>query len=489
MNSKCKMRSLDAEEVYGRNKLDVFRKRGALATTSEFYISQYGSGRQYRKLYGRARNKFAGTYYTRTLYSKGEAVIIGSENYWLSPDIENYLGLNGDEHFCVTGVQNRNCGIRLAMPYDSIDSIPNNGKPPERADDGILEVEYGYLPRSYVYDGEFRNKLDKLNKRGKLIETPYEFTTDGRSYSLEEGSKTESFLECKNKVYEYKGKFYAKIYRAIDKEDKERYDWFMVEPVQWWIDEESKLMITEEIVYGGIEFKDINMFMNKYLSKELNQIKERDEIEIKKKYEPSFWDKLSRKKNKLKALPEGTIEEKTFESNVEKLIYGNAREEEMERPQYLEEKIRQAAKTGAKKVAKTGKENKIAIEKTEEAQKVNPVEERVNNILDAQMNRDDEEMYPHNRHFTNPQAVRTDRTYYVKGQDGDIYPTRDANNGDYYIGPDGVLRPNRQKVDLSKTPYEPKPQERKTQEDVAISPVAHISKEKLLKKPEDDIDR
>ena len=60
--------------------------------------------------------------------------------------------------------------------------------------------------------------------------------------------------------------------------------WVEVEPVKWWVDEKSKIMLTEKLIFAGIQFNEernyktadfdktnIKRFMDTYLSKELVQ--------------------------------------------------------------------------------------------------------------------------------------------------------------------------------------------------------------------------
>ena len=97
-------------------------------------------------------------------------------------------------------------------------------------------------------------------------------------------------------VYEYNCKRYVRIeFKGIKAETLSNgikyseYDnvWFEVQPVKWLIDEKAHIMVTEKIIFAGIPFNDVQVYhdkyfrmtnikqyMDKYLSKELMQMRE-----------------------------------------------------------------------------------------------------------------------------------------------------------------------------------------------------------------------
>ncbi len=382
------------------------------------------------------------------------------------------------------------CGIRIVMDYEN--SIPTNGEPPQRAADGVLQCECGYLPKDY---GLLRYALEKYKETNEI------YTTDARPYREDTHEK---YQPKQNRVYRKKGREYVNIAtNYLDGNEQRLADpikTFEVQPVKWLIDDKAKTMMAEMIVYGGVEYDSINMILE-ILSKEIFQKTKEINLTGEENRKKGFWYKLFHKIDKMKALPEGTYQIDYGNTNDEQEVGTEIAKSEQNDINEFHESIRQAAKA----------ETKV----TEEVAKANPIKEKVNNIPDAQINRDDGKIYPQHQYYAKPQAAKTDRTYYVKGEDGELCPTRDANNSDYYIGLDGVLRPTKEpienyqedgsisengenskpvyKVDLSKPPYISKRKQEQNnempiREDNQSAPRAYIPKERFIK-PTEDVDQ
>lgn len=259
---------------------------------------------------------------------------------------------------------------------------------------------------------------------------------------------------------------------------------FEVQPVKWLIDDKAKTMMTEIVVYAGVEYDSVDRILE-ILSKEMFQTRERN-LTGEENTKMGFWQKLFHKRHKTKALPEGTYQMEQGKPNDEQEESIETTRSKQPVTNEFKEEIRKAAQSSIEEsIESTKGETKV----TEEAPKFNPVEEKVNNILDAQINRNDGERYTQPQYFAKPQQTRTDIRYYVTGDDGDIYPTDDPNKSDCYIGPDGVLRPN--KVNLSKTPYVPKSKqnsEMAIEENNTSKPRVIIPKERFIK-PTEDVDQ
>lgn len=169
---------------------------------------------------------------------------------------------------------------------------------PVRAKDGVFEVEYGYYPQK-APSKELQEKLEREYKKGSIIELPNEGnTTDSREYD----EYDEKFEPKVQKRYMYNEKRYTKVIaNAYDNNfvlsNGETYRngdavWVEVLPVKWLIDERAKIMITDKLIFSGVQFnyernyhtKDFDktnikkIFMDKYLSKELEQTRTIDEI-------------------------------------------------------------------------------------------------------------------------------------------------------------------------------------------------------------------
>ena len=189
-------------------------------------------------------------------------------------------------------VANRTFGIRPALPFSSIGSIPTNGRRAgKRAGDGILEVEYGYYPQKAV-SKDMQLKLEQAFKSGRLSRTGKGYTTDSKKYD----DYDEKFEPKRHEEYQYNGKRYVRVEANSDfggnefqLSNGEKYRdgdnvWVEVSPVKWLVDEKARIMLTEKLIFAGVQFNatndyhtrecdktDIKIFMDKYLSKELEQ--------------------------------------------------------------------------------------------------------------------------------------------------------------------------------------------------------------------------
>ena len=278
---------LSKEQCLGKEKLDILEKRGIKATITDFSILLGG--------------------YASGIYIDKDNFLEDRDGwYWTKSD-------DGDNNACVVYTQesiykhdplDRGSGARPAMIFSDISSIPTNGESGQKAKDGILEVEYGYYPQKAV-SRDMQKILEKAftSSSFSLKKTKNKYTTDSVAYY---GKYDTSFQPQNHQEYEYDGKryvrvkaqFYRNTYKLTlsngEKYKNEDYVWVEVSPVKWLVDEKSHIMITEKIIFAGVQFNNernyhtrdfdktnIKQFMDKYFSKDLEQIKEEKIEEIK----------------------------------------------------------------------------------------------------------------------------------------------------------------------------------------------------------------
>ena len=142
--------------------------------------------------------------------------------------------------------------------------------------------------------------LERKYNNGTILRTKNDYTTDSIAIVYE----TTPFQARGHIEYEYKGKKYVRIEANPFYGDdmlgifhKEKYSlsngesykngdivWVEVQPVKWLVDEKSHIMITEKIIFAGVQFNkdnnyytedfdktNIKAFMDRYLSKEITQ--------------------------------------------------------------------------------------------------------------------------------------------------------------------------------------------------------------------------
>ena len=263
---------LTQEQCFESDKLDILEKRGTKAAITDFSILLGGWVSSYHVDNDSSLEGRTGYYWTKT------------------DDGESYARVvHDDGHSYYSCVNIRHGGARPALPFSSISSIPTNGESGKRARDGILEVEYGYYPQKAV-SRDMQERLERAYRSGSISKTRNTYTTDSRKYDAYD----EKFLAKQHEEYEYNGKRYVRIevnsgksqYTLSNGENYRDGDnvWVEVSPVKWLVDERAKVMLTDKLIFSGVQFNhtrdyhtrdfdktDIKTFMDRYLSRDLEQ--------------------------------------------------------------------------------------------------------------------------------------------------------------------------------------------------------------------------
>ena len=188
-------------------------------------------------------------------------------------------------------VDERDGGARPALSFSSIGSIPTNGESGKRAWDGILEVEYGYYPQKAV-SKDMQEKLERAFQRRSLTRTGKNYTTDSREYD----AYSEKFSPKQHEEFQLDGKRYVRVQAntrygnsTFTLSNGEHYSvgdnvWVEVQPVKWLVDEREKIMLTDRLIFSGVQFNhtrdyhtrdfdktDIKTFMDRDLARDLVQ--------------------------------------------------------------------------------------------------------------------------------------------------------------------------------------------------------------------------
>ena len=271
---------LTYEQCDGRKELDILQKRGTKAAMTDFSILLGGAVDELHidgddSLEGRT-----GFYWTKSEDYDGQDVIV-------------HIICDDGTLYTADGFE-RTQGARPALSISSTSSIPTNGGSgaPKRAGDGVLEVEYGYYPQKAV-SRDMQKKLERAFARRSLSRTGKKYTTDSRKYD----ECDEVFSPRQHEEFQLDGKKYVRVeansYFGGDEfelSNGESYSdgnpvWVEVAPVKWLVDERARLMLTDKIIFAGVQFDhirddyrtedfdktDIKTFMDEYFSKELEQ--------------------------------------------------------------------------------------------------------------------------------------------------------------------------------------------------------------------------
>ena len=265
---------LTEEQYFGDDKLDILEKRGTKAAITDFSILLGAYVSDYHIDNDSSLERRTGYYWTKSDDGDNAARVVNGSGYRIYNDVSKRHG-----------------GARPALPFSSISSIPTNGESGKRARDGVLEVEYGYYPQKAV-SRDMQDRLERAYKSGTISKTRNSYTTDSRKYNAYD----EKFLAKQHEEYEYNGKRYVRVEANSDFEggefqlsNGESYRdgdnvWVEVQPVKWLVDERAKVMITDKLIFSGVQFNyrrnyhtrdfdktDIKTFMDRYLSRDLEQ--------------------------------------------------------------------------------------------------------------------------------------------------------------------------------------------------------------------------
>ena len=137
-----------------------------------------------------------------------------------------------------------------------------------------------------------QERLERAYRSGSISKTRNSYTTDSIAYN----EYDTSFQPQTHQEYEYNGKRYVRVeansyYDGGDLtlSNGEQYRdgdnvWVEVQPVKWLVDEKEKVMLTDKLIFSGVQFNhtrdyhtrdfdktDIKTFMDRYLSRDLVQ--------------------------------------------------------------------------------------------------------------------------------------------------------------------------------------------------------------------------
>ena len=254
----------------GNGQLDILKKRGVKAEVTDFAI-----------LLGK-----------KTYLS----------DYWLKNNVDTEAAtiLEGKRPFYEL-INSSSIGVRPVFEFSDKESIPTNGEGIKEADDGVLEIEYGYYPQKAA-SLEMQDELEKAYNNGNIILARNKYTTASKNYY----------------EYNYKGKKYVRVeavctqdryfdnkFKLSNGKEYERGDnvWVEVQPVKWLVDKEAHLAVAEKVIFSGVPFSkekeyrtedfdktEVKKIMDKYLSRDMFQEMSREEKTTKRNTNPYNLD-------------------------------------------------------------------------------------------------------------------------------------------------------------------------------------------------------
>lgn len=175
----------------------------------------------------------------------------------------------------------RGGGFRPASSFSLIKDLPNG----VRGADGILRVKIGQYPQTIATELE-RKSLEKQFIDGTLKKTGHAYTFDSHSYDdYDEAFDPRTVIE-----YEWRGEKFVRV-ECLDSapgvlSNKEQAQtgktyWVKVEPITWLVDEDEKIILSERVLFAGIQFDSsdsyngnfkktfAHKYLNNYFAKEV----------------------------------------------------------------------------------------------------------------------------------------------------------------------------------------------------------------------------
>lgn len=221
---------LTKSQLYGKKKMEVFKKSGAKAAITDFAI-------------------LTGGYVSSNYYVPGKNELEDRTGYYWTQTKEDEMNVNivnedGDYH--LADLNFFPCGCRVAL---NLEDEWENFFETNSLNLNIKEVEYGYYPQKAVTK-EFQQELDSAFANDKIIPLKNTYTSSFGQYS----------------AYEYKNKKITRvqvvpvfghdevllsngeIYQNND------YVWIEILPIKWHVFEKEKILLSEKIICAGLEF-------------------------------------------------------------------------------------------------------------------------------------------------------------------------------------------------------------------------------------------
>ena len=198
--------------------------------------------------------------------------------WWLSsaqPD-SSFLNITADGVFWNELSTKRSGGIRPVLPLAVVLGKLDFNRTYD------LEVIYGEYPQ-YAVDTKLEKKLESEFLANRLEKTGKTYTTDSRKWD-----EYKKFKPISHDEYAYKGKKYVRVKSNVYDEfilsngmtaHLDDTVWVEVLPIKWYVDKDSKLLISKTLLASGIRFgesyngnfKNTEMytFLNTYFKKDV----------------------------------------------------------------------------------------------------------------------------------------------------------------------------------------------------------------------------
>lgn len=253
-NNKYTILSLN--QVYGEGRLDVFNKYGSDAEVTDYAISR---GTDYYPLKGKYFSE-NGLPVESPLLDKKVC------DYWTSTKVENSacncysygrVGINKEV------VWSDNNGIRVVVPFEEIKGNITKSYTKDFGKGKVTVVECGEYPQRVLSYKE-KEAIDELYENGELKPTGKYYSAWGYKNELFYDGTDRKFERDEYPEYEYNGMKFVKAKKAVYENGSRRDIWAVVEPIEWLIDDKTRLAVTKKCIVGGIPISRKGIYLGNF---------------------------------------------------------------------------------------------------------------------------------------------------------------------------------------------------------------------------------
>lgn len=276
------MTFLGKEQYFDEDKIDIIKKKGTKAAITDFSILL--GGIVFDKMHINRDSTLSGRTGLYCTVSEGDG-------------FGEICTIMGDGTMLEFFADDRCVGARPVLPFSSINEIPTNGESGEikKDKDEVEYVEYGYYPQMVATN---QDELERAYQAKELTKSGFSYTTDSRM-ALDPEDTFES-QDPEEYIDEKTGKRYVRVIADYDNsltglsrlsngQKCKRGDpvWVEVEPIKWLVDRDAKIMLTDKIIFAGVQFAEkgteyhtedfektrIKKFMDEHFSKDIEQVR------------------------------------------------------------------------------------------------------------------------------------------------------------------------------------------------------------------------
>ena len=258
---------LRLDQLIGPNKLDLFNKIEIDAETTG-----------YANLRGADSYKLTGKYFARKGREvKSDLLDKVCAPYWTSTKADRSIGktlvINGlDAHG--ESAWKEDIGVRVCVPFGEISSKARDLKTVNTEKGEVKEFIYGEMPQRRIKHEE-SEELWKKYESGELKPTGKSYSSWGYGIELFYDGADYKFEKDEFPEFEMDGHKYVMANVSTYDNGSSRKYWVEVEPIEWYLDEQSGLAISKKVLLGGIPLSrtglHLGRFENTIVSRFLNE--------------------------------------------------------------------------------------------------------------------------------------------------------------------------------------------------------------------------